>query len=63
MESAGKIIAAARKCCRTPTKALNRAVKRNKDRFPEDFLFLLTGDKIMRCQIGTASKRNRRYRP
>jgi len=46
-----------------PTKVLNRAVKRNKDRFPEDFLFQLTGDEIMRCQIGTASKRNLRYRP
>jgi hypothetical protein len=40
-----------------PTKALNRAVKRNKDRFPEDFLFQLTDDEIMRCQIGTASRR------
>jgi len=46
-----------------PTKVLNRAVKRNKDRFPEDFLFQLTGDEIMRYQIGTASKRNLRYRP
>jgi len=46
-----------------PTKALNRAVKRNKARFPEDFLFQLTADEIMRCQIGTASKRNLRYRP
>jgi hypothetical protein len=25
-----------------PTKALNQAVKRNADRFPEDFLFVLT---------------------
>jgi hypothetical protein len=25
-----------------PTKALNQAVKRNKDRFPEDFMFQLT---------------------
>jgi ORF6N domain len=46
-----------------PTKALNRAVKRNKERFPEDFLFQLTRDELMRCQIGTASKRNLRYRP
>jgi hypothetical protein len=46
-----------------PTKALNRAVKRNIDRFPEDFLFQLTGDETMRCQIGAASKRNLRYRP
>ena len=46
-----------------PTKALNRAVKRNKERFPEDFLFQLTRDELMRCQIGTASKRNLRFRP
>jgi len=25
-----------------PTKALNQAVKRNKDRFPEDFMFQLS---------------------
>ncbi len=25
-----------------PTKVLNQAVKRNKDRFPEDFMFQLT---------------------
>jgi len=27
-----------------PTKALNQAVKRNADRFPEDFAFRLTGE-------------------
>jgi hypothetical protein len=39
------------------TKALNRAVKRNRDRFPKDFLFQLTEDewKNLRYQIGTAS--------
>lgn len=26
-----------------PTKALNQAVKRNRDRFPADFLFQLSG--------------------
>lgn len=38
------------------TKALNRAVKRNKNRFPEDFCFQLTKeeDKILKCQIGTS---------
>jgi ORF6N domain len=46
-----------------PTGALNRAVKRNKDRFPEDFLFKLTADEIMRCQIGIASRRNIRFLP
>lgn len=41
-----------------PTKALNQAVKRNADRFPQDFCFTLTADEweTMRCQIGTASK-------
>ena len=45
------------------TKALNRAIKRNADRFPEDFVFKLTGAEAMRCQIGTASRRNVRHRP
>lgn len=38
------------------TKALNRAVKRNINRFPEDFCFQLTKeeDKILKCQIGTS---------
>lgn len=38
------------------TKALNRAVKRNIKRFPEDFCFQLTKeeDKILKCQIGTS---------
>ena len=50
------------------TKALNRAVKRNRDRFPKDFLFQLTEDewKNLRYQIGTSSlghggRRNRPY--
>ena len=29
-----------------PTKALNQAVRRNVDRFPEDFLFQLTSDEV-----------------
>ena len=39
------------------TKALNKAVKRNRDRFPEDFMFRLTSAELsnMRSQIGTAS--------
>jgi hypothetical protein len=42
------------------TKALNRAVKRNKERFPEDFVFQLTPEEFatMRCQIGTGSNRS-----
>ncbi len=39
------------------TKALNRAVKRNVERFPDDFMFQLTGEEWgdLRCQIGTSS--------
>ena len=39
------------------TKALNRAVKRNRDRFPKDFVFQLSeGEwKNLRYQIGTSS--------
>jgi phage regulator Rha-like protein len=39
------------------TKELNRAVKRNADRFPEDFMFQLTAEEVvnLRCQSGTSS--------
>lgn len=39
------------------TKALNKAVKRNLDRFPPDFMFQLSSRELrnMRFQIGTAS--------
>jgi hypothetical protein len=39
------------------TKALNRAVKRNQDRFPKDFVFQLSEDewKNLRHQIGTST--------
>ena len=39
------------------TKALNRAVKRNLDRFPEDFMFQLTTEEFasLRFQSGTSS--------
>ena len=42
------------------TKVLNQAVKRNLDRFPEDFMFQLTPEEWegMRSQIVTASRRN-----
>lgn len=38
------------------TKQLNRQVKRNIERFPEDFMFQLNDDehKILRCQFGTS---------
>ena len=48
------------------TKALNRAVKRNADRFPEDFVFQLTNEEMqsLRCQNGTSSLHGgRRYLP
>jgi hypothetical protein len=39
------------------TKALNRAVRRNKDRFPDDFMFQLTKEEgeRLRFQIGASS--------
>ena len=42
------------------TKALNRAVKRNVDRFPLDFMFRLTAQEAsaLRFQIGTSSLRS-----
>jgi hypothetical protein len=37
------------------TKVLNQAVKRNAERFPEDFMFRLTEEEWMRSQIVTGS--------
>jgi hypothetical protein len=49
------------------TKALNRAVKRNPDRFPEDFMFRLTEEEenSLRFQFGTSNegRGGRRYLP
>jgi len=56
------------------TKALNRAVKRNHDRFPDDFMFQLTTEELdilrhqsgtssLRSQIGTSRWGGRRYPP
>jgi len=47
------------------TKNLNKAVSRNLDRFPEDFMFQLTKEEIdnLRFQIGTSSWGGRRYTP
>jgi hypothetical protein len=63
----------------TATKAFNQAVKRNRERFPADFMFQLTAEEaeamrsqlvaasgsppVMRSQFVTASKRNIRYLP
>lgn len=49
------------------TKALNRAVKRHIERFPDDFMFTLSLQELkdLRCQIGTSSSSygGRRYVP
>ena len=49
------------------TRALNRAVKRNADRFPEDFMFQLTVEKTegLRYQTGISKTGSggRRYLP
>jgi hypothetical protein len=47
------------------TKVLNQAVKRNVDRFPEDFVFQLTRQELanLRSQIVTLSYGGRRYLP
>ena len=47
------------------TKNLKRAVKRNIERFPEDFMFELTADEweILRCNFGTSNWGGIRYMP
>src|ERR1700722_9212499 len=51
------------------TKALNRAVKRNQDRFPEDFVFQLTAEEgeSLRFHFGASNaaltRGGRRYLP
>ena len=50
------------------TKSLNRAVKRNRERFPEDFMFQLSAEEtreLLRYQVGTSNegRGGRRYRP
>src|SRR5687767_8316194 len=50
-----------------PTKRLNEQVTRNRDRFPEDFMFRLTADEAesLRSQIATSNegRGGRRYLP
>ena len=50
-----------------PVKQLNQQIKRNRERFPGDFMFQLTAkeDQILRSQIVTSSGRHggRRYPP
>jgi len=48
------------------TKALKRAVRRNKGRFPDDFMFVLTNQEYysLRCQIGTLKRgKHSKYLP
>ena len=47
------------------TKNLNKAVKRNIERFPEDFMFQITKEENegLRFQIGTSKRGGRRYLP
>jgi len=47
------------------TKQLKRAVRRNSDRFPEDFMFELTQEEFLylRSQIGSSSWGGSRYVP
>lgn len=49
------------------TKRLNEQVKRNRDRFPEDFMFQLEVHEVasLRSQIATSNgpRGGRRYRP
>ncbi len=52
---------------RVPTKAFNQAVKRNRSRFPQDFMFQLSAAEVrgLRSQIVTSNggRGGRRYRP
>lgn len=52
---------------RVETKTLNKAVKRNLERFPEDFMFQLTADEALslRFHFGTSKtgRGGRRYLP
>ena len=48
-----------------PTKVLNQAVRRNIERFPDDFMFQLTWEEVLalRSQIVTSNRGGRRYLP
>jgi len=45
------------------TYQLTRQVRRHIDRFPEDFMFKLTKEENLTCQIGRSSYGGRRYLP
>jgi len=48
-----------------PTKVLVQAVKRNQERFPEDFMFQLSAEEFapLRSQFVTSNRGGRRYAP
>ncbi len=48
-----------------PTKRLNEQVSRNRERFPDDFMFRLTADELrdLRSQNATSSWGGRRFAP
>jgi hypothetical protein len=48
-----------------PTKRLNEQVRRNRERFPEDFVFQLSSEEFdrLRSQFATSSHGGRRYLP
>lgn len=48
-----------------PTRTLNQAVKRNRSRFPADFMFQLTASEVrsLRSQIVISNRGGRRYQP
>ena len=50
---------------RVKTKRLNEQVRRNRSRFPSDFMFQLTSKESasLRSQIATSNHGGRRYRP
>jgi len=47
------------------TAQLKRAVRRNRDRFPDDFMFELSKSELddLRCQFGTSKWGGTRYTP
>jgi hypothetical protein len=53
------------KLYKVPTKVLIQAVKRNKKRFPDDFMFQITSAEFLdlRSQFVTSSWGGRRYLP
>lgn len=45
------------------TYQLTRQVRRNIDRFPADFMFQLTKQEFLSCQIGSSNRGGTRYMP